>query len=353
MTVALDLESQFDHERVAIERRPEIGLTLILATHSTALGPGEGGLRMKRYPRIDDAIVDALRLSAAMTLKSSAAGLPFGGGKGVVLEPPAWASRETIMHAVGDVVERLDGAFIIGPDAGTSVEDMNLIRDRTRHVVGFSAERGGLGDPSPSTAVTVLGSIRHAVDLLDGATTLAGVRVGVLGVGKVGGHLVELLAAEGAEVLVADLDATRVAEVAGRTGATAIAPDAFLDLQLDVLAPCGAGELIGLDQVPRLRTRIVAGAANNPLVADHVADALHERRILYVPDFIANCGGVVHNSVEYRGGTIEDVPAALQDAVGRARAVLEQAVEAARPPLDVARELAAERIAQARAAGRS
>jgi glutamate dehydrogenase/leucine dehydrogenase len=117
-----------------------------------------------------------------------------------------------------------------------------------------------------------------------------------------------------------------------------------------VLAPCGAGELIGDGEVARLRTRIVAGAANNPLVGDDVADALHERRILYVPDFIANCGGVVHNNVEYHGGSLADVPAALDAAVARARTVLERAVEAARPPLEVARELAAERIAQGRAA---
>jgi glutamate dehydrogenase/leucine dehydrogenase len=339
----LDLDSQFDHERVLIERRPEIGLTLIVAIHSTALGPGEGGLRMKRYPRIDDAIVDALRLSSAMTLKSAAAGLSFGGGKAVVLEPPGGISRVEIMHAIGDFVEKLDGGFIIGPDSGTGTADMDLILDRTRHVVGYSQARGGLGDPSPSTAVTVLGSIRHALELLGGAPVLDGKTVGVLGVGKVGARLAKLLAEEGARVTVADIEAGRATETASETGAVAVAPAALMEQDLDVFAPCGAGEVIGRAEAERIRCRILAGAANNPLVGDEVASALHRRGILYVPDFIANCGGVVHNSVEYRGGTEADIPAALDEAIGRARVVLERAITASRDPLEVARELAIER----------
>jgi glutamate dehydrogenase/leucine dehydrogenase len=347
-TAVLDLESQFDHERVLVERRPESGMTLIVAIHSTALGPGEGGLRMKRYPRIDDAIVDALRLSAAMTLKSSAAGLPFGGGKGVVLAPEGEFSREALMHAVGDFVAGLDGDFIVGPDSGTGTADMDLILDRTRHVVGYSPERGGLGDPSPSTAVTVLGSIRHAIELLDGVDSLAGKSVAVLGVGKVGARLAELLAEAEAEVLIADVDSDRVAAVAAATGARAISPEGYLAAEVDVLAPCGAGELIGPQDVAGIRARVVAGAANNPLLAEEVALALHERGVLYVPDFIANCGGVVHNGVEYRGGSVEEVPPALEDAVRRAREVLERARREASSPLLAARAVAAERIAAAR-----
>ncbi len=342
MSEPLDLESQFDHERVLIERRPEIGLTLIVAIHSTALGPGEGGLRMKRYPRVDDAVVDALRLSSAMTLKSAAAGLSFGGGKAVVLEPPPEVPRAEIMHAIGDFVEELDGGFIVGPDSGTGTADMDLILDRTRHVVGYSQARGGLGDPSPSTAVTVLGSIRHALELVGDAAGLDGKSVGVLGVGKVGARLAKLLVEEGANVTVADIEAGRAAGTASETGAVAVAPAALMEQRMDVFAPCGAGEVIGPAKAESIRCRILAGAANNPLVADEVASALHRRGILYVPDFIANCGGVVHNSVEYRGGTGADIPAALDEAIGRARVVLERAIAAGRDPLEVARELAIE-----------
>jgi glutamate dehydrogenase/leucine dehydrogenase len=340
----LDLQSQYDHEQLIVRRRPEAGVTLIVAIHSTALGPGEGGLRMKCYPRIDDAIVDALRLSSAMTFKSAVAGLPFGGGKAVLLQPPDWALRDDVMHTVGEMIDELGGAFIVGPDSGTDTDDMDLILDRTRHVVGFSDLRGGLGDPSPSTAVTVVGAIMRALCAVSGAEAVTGKSVSVLGVGKVGARVAEMLAEGGASVTVCDLNRELAREVADRVGGCTVEPTEYLAQDVDILAPCGAGELISLSDVPRIRARIIAGAANNPLVSEDVAVQLHERQVLYVPDFVANCGGVVHNSVEYLGGTRAEIPQALDSAVKRAGAVLDRAVRAGRSPLATARELAFARI---------
>ena len=344
----LRLNAAFDHEQLELFRDPTTGLTGAVAIHSTALGPAMGGLRIHRYDQLEAGVVDALRLARAMTLKNAAAGLDFGGGKTVLLDDGRWDDREARLVAFADVLERLGGRYITAEDVGTSPGDMDVLAERTRWVVGRSPERGGGGDPSPDTARTVFGAIEAAVRV-SLERPLDGITVGVLGVGKVGSALTEMLAEAGAAVEVADAAAARAIELAERLErVSAVELDGFLGRPLDVLAPCAMGEVVDEAAVGRLGCRVIAGAANNPLVNRATAVALHRSHVLYVPDFIANCGGIVHVAAEFEGLPDWQLEERLSTCVARAEDILAEAAACDELPLDIAVRRAQARVAQAR-----
>jgi glutamate dehydrogenase/leucine dehydrogenase len=346
-----DLDDIFDHEQLQIFRDPATGLTGAVAIHSTALGPAMGGLRLRSYPSIEAAAGDAMRLARAMTLKNAAAGLSLGGGKAVLLDDGEWQDREARMLAFADVVERLGGRYITAEDIGTTTADMDLIATGTDWVAGRSRQGGGLDDPSPATARTVFGAIDAGVRRALGVDSLRGVRVGVLGAGKVGAPLIELLGAAGAEVVAADVDPDRAADAIAAAGGGELAGvEGFVHRELDVLAPCAVGEVVGLADVPSLHCRVIAGAANNPLVDDATARALHDAGILYVPDFIANNGGIIQVAGEHEGLAEEAIAAQHAAAVERTGAILDEARARGAMPLEVAVERALQRVTLAGAA---
>jgi leucine dehydrogenase len=339
------LTSEFGHERLTVFSDPGSGAMGVIAIHSTALGPAMGGLRLLRYPGMTDAVVDALRLARAMSFKSAAAGLDLGGGKAVLIDDGKWVERrEDRMHAVGRAIEALHGDYITAEDVGTSPADMAMIASVTTHVAGGPAERGGSGDPSPYTARTVFGSIAAAARIALRRDGLDGVRVGVEGVGHVGSELTVLLAAAGAEVILADIRTDHAEAVAARYGATAVPLQGFKFGEFDVFAPCALGGAIGLDEVERLAARIVAGAANNPLTHRQVATALADRGILYVPDFIANSGGIIHVGAEALGLGPEKVEQLIAGSIDSSARILAEAQAAGRLPLDLAEEQAEARL---------
>jgi glutamate dehydrogenase/leucine dehydrogenase len=343
-------EGTLSRERLHVFSDPASGVRGVVAIDSTALGPAMGGLRLHVYTSLDDAAADASRLARAMSLKNAVAGLNLGGGKAVVLDDGKWADparRAERMRAVGTIVEELGGRYITAEDVGTTPQDMDHIAAATRWVAGRPVERGGRGDPSPLTAQTVLAAIRAGVARRIGADELTGVTVGVQGVGHVGARLTELLCAAGADVTVADADRKRGQEVAARTGARAVDPVGFLTRRFDVLAPCALGEAIGPDVIDTLRCAIVAGAANNPLATAAVADDLARAGILYIPDFLANCGGIIHVGGEALGLGESEVSALMRAATERVDDVLREAAQSGRTPLDVAVRLARMRIANA------
>lgn len=344
----LCLAGAFDHEQLELFRDPTTGLTGAVAIHSTALGPALGGLRIRRYDDLEAGVVDALRLGRAMTLKNAAAGLDLGGGKAVLFDDGRWDDREARMAAFGDVVDRLGGRYITAEDVGTTPEDMDVLAGRTRWVAGRSLERGGSGDPSPDTARTVFGAIEAAVRVAFDRD-LDGIAAGVLGAGKVGSALVELLAGAGAVVEVADVADLRTAALAERfERVTAVPLEGFIHRPFDVLSPCALGELIDVEDVSRLGCRVVAGAANNPLVNRDTAVALHRSGILYVPDFIANCGGVVRVAAEFEGLPDPELEEQLARCIERTADVLAEADARDEMPLDLAVTRAQARVDQAR-----
>jgi leucine dehydrogenase len=298
------------------------------------------------------AVRDALRLSRAMTFKSAVAGLPLGGGKGVIMlpagaTPPAGHERRALLLDFGETVQTLDGAYLTAEDVGTSEPDMQVISEVTPHVTGLSTERGGSGDPSPWTALGVEAAIRVACERVFGSPSLDGRSVAVVGVGSVGGRLAELLAAGGADLVLADIDDRR-RDIADRLGARWTDPESALTADVDVLAPCALGAVLNEDTVPLLRCRAIAGAANNQLADDAVGALLAARDILWVPDFVANAGGVVNIAVELEpeGYAVERAETRVRAIADTVRTVLDHADATGATPLAAAMEIASRRVAE-------
>lgn len=287
----------FEHERVEIVRGVRSGLPIIVALHSTAAGMAVGGCRMWRYPRWQDGLEDALRLSAAMTPKCAAAGLRHGGGKTVIALPGNGnvdeALRRSALLDVGDLIAELDGSYAIGPDVGTSPEDMVIIGERTRFACCQPEEHGGSGDSSPHTAQGVVAAIRATCEHLFGDQGLEGRAVAIVGLGRVGSEVARILAGAGAVLTVTDTDQSRRAW-ADELGATWTATEDALTTAVDVLVPAAVGGMITADLVPRLRCEAIVGPANNQLATDDVADLLQDKGICWVPDYVASAGGVAY-----------------------------------------------------------
>lgn len=282
------------HERVLVCSNPDAGLKAIIAVHSTVLGPGLGGVRMWPYSSMDEAITDVLRLSRGMTYKAAAAGLNLGGGKAVIVGDPKKEKNEALLRAFGRYVESLNGLYITAEDVGTDLEDMEVIQHETRWVTGVSPEHGGGGDPSPVTAFGVLQGIQAAVAAHFGDGSLKGRSVAVQGLGNVGYSLAKFLRNEGAKVFAADIYPAATDRARDELGVEVVPTSEILEVPCDVLAPCALGAVLNDESIPRLRCQIVAGAANNQL-ADERRDGLelHNRGILYAPDFVINAGGLI------------------------------------------------------------
>lgn len=284
----------WDGEQVVCRFDGPSGAWMFACVHSRRLGPAAGGTRMKVYGSPAEALRDATRLAAGMTAKFAVAGLPFGGGKAVLAVPslPTADERRALLLRYGAVVCSLGGNYLTGCDMNTTPADLEVIAEVCPHVFGNSA---GSGEPGPFTARGVFHGIRASVAHLDGSPDLDGSTVLVQGVGSVGSPLAATLAEAGARVLVTDVDRGRAQHAAERLGATAVDVGEAIETGCDVYAPCATGGTLSADAIPRLRCRIVAGAANNQLGEPADAERLHSRGILYAPDFVINAGGIFHN----------------------------------------------------------
>ena len=341
------------HEEVVVKHGRRSGIYVVIAIHSTVLGPALGGLRLWRYAALGDAIADGLRLSDAMTYKAAAAGLDLGGGKAVLCLPPEAElhpeQRRDLMLDVGDIIESLDGRYVTAEDVGTGTDDMSIIRERTEYVMGLPIDSGGSGDPSPITARGVEAAIRASAEHRYGSDDLAGRRVTVVGLGHVGSRLAERLASDGADLGISDIDPAK-RELAERLGARWLEPADAITAECELLAPCALGGTIDAENVERLRCEIVCGAANNVLAERSLADRLAQREILYAPDFIANAGGLINVYGELHSLDRERLDS-LVDGIGEAlRQVFEAGEARSVTPLEAARALAEERLEAARAA---
>lgn len=343
-----------DHEELVVRRGARSGLYSIVAVHSTARGPSLGGCRMWTYGDTRVALRDALRLSEGMTYKAAVAGLPQGGGKGVIVVPPGkrldGERRRAALLDFGDTVNVLGGRYVTAEDVGVSPADIAVVAEVTPHVSALPRERGGSGDPSPWTALGVQVSIEVACERTFGSAELAGRSIAVMGLGHVGADLARRLAAAGARLVVTDVDETRRA-LADELGAEWTSPSAVIAAEVDVLAPCALGGILDHESVPRLPARVVAGAANNQLADPSVDDLLAEHGVLWVPDFVVNAGGIINIAVEFAPGGYDEARAeadvrAIGDTV---RTVLEEAAEDGVTPMAAAMTIARRRIAEGRA----
>jgi leucine dehydrogenase len=340
-----------DHEEVIVRKGERSAADVIVAVHSTALGPALGGLRMWAYPVALDALGDALRLSAGMTYKAAAAGLDLGGGKGVIRAPegngPLDPSlREAMLLDFAELVESLDGRYITAEDVGTGTADMTTIHGVTSHVTGLPPEDGGSGDPSPFTAMGVEAAMRACVAYRRGAPDLDGLHVVVVGLGHVGSRLAARLRAAGARLTVADADPSK-REVAARLDADWVEPEMAMRTRCDVLAPCALGGVIDESSLGSLGAGIVCGAANNQLTDERLAPRLAERGVIYAPDFIANAGGLINVYRELHGldeDWAREHAAGIESTMAR---ILATAEDRGIVPLAAAYEIARERLEHA------
>lgn len=334
------------HERVVFGYDEPTGLRSIIALHSTRLGPAAGGCRMWAYASTAEALTDVLRLSRGMSYKNAMAGVPFGGGKAVIIGDPRKAKTPELFQAYGRLVDSLAGRYVTAEDVGTTTADMEQVARVTKFVSGLGRRPGEAGgDPAPRTALGVFLGLKAAVRFQLGRSNLQGLRVAIQGVGGVGYHLCRLLAAEGAELRVADLQPSATRRVHEEFGAKVVSTESVLFEGVDAIAPCALGAILNGQSIPRLRARIVAGAANNQLARDSDGDALHAAGVLYAPDYIVNAGGIISVAREYYGGATDaQVAAEIHGIPARLIEIFERARRENRPTHAIADQMARERI---------
>lgn len=333
-----------DHEKVLIGRDAASGYHGIIAIHSTALGPAVGGTRFWHYASEEEALTDALRLSHGMTYKNALAGLPLGGGKSIILSNNVTTNREEILRTHGRFVNTLNGRYITAEDVGTSPEDMEIVRSETSYVAGLL---GRSGDPSPFTARGVFRAIQASSKFLRDTDDLAGVTVAIQGCGHVGYNLAKLLHEAGAKLIVSDVNEKNKLRVVNDFGAEMVRPEEIFSVEADVFAPCALGGVINDQTIPKLKVRIVAGAANNQLLEARHGEMLRERNILYAPDYVANAGGILNGSTELLNWKPEDAQRKINEIYDTVLRIYESAKTQGLTTNKAADQLAEERLHRA------
>ncbi len=333
-------------ETVRLEDK-SAGLDGIIVVHSTTLGPGAGGCRLWHYPDLDQAFTDAFRLAEGMSYKNAMAGLPFGGAKAVLRRPDGPFDRTALFRAFGRAVAALGGRYVTAEDVGTSVADMHEVASETRHVAGLAAVGAAAGgDPSPWTAQGVFGAIEAGAAFALGSD-LKGLTVAVQGTGNVGAELCRRLADAGARLVIADVSPGRRDRLATILGARVVGADAIASVEADIFVPCALGGVLDESTVAAMKAKLVCGGANNQLATREIADMLRERGIAYVPDYIANAGGIISVSAEYLGESAASVASRVAQIGPRVSAILEEASRRDLSPATVADETAERLIANA------
>jgi leucine dehydrogenase len=329
------------HEKLLFAFDAASGLRALVAIHSSVLGPAFGGCRMYPYAEEGQALADVLRLSKGMTYKAAICSLPYGGGKSVIMGDPRRDKTAALLHAMGRLVESLSGRYIVADDVGTTLADLAVMRAATTHTAAATAAAQA---PLAVTAYGVLMAIMAAARLTFGREDLEGFAVAVQGLGNVGLPLCGYLRERGARLIVADTDPTRAAHAESQHGAEVVEPDAIYDQAVDLFAPCALGAVVNERTIPRLRCRLICGGANNQLATAADDAALAERRITFVPNYLANAGGVI----DFYQESIDDRPEAVLAAVERIREitadVLERAAAAGETPLRIADRIVQERL---------
>ena len=330
--------TKWGHERVLFVNNEKAGLKAIIAVHNTHRGPAIGGCRLFPYKSVDDALFDVLRLSRGMSHKNAAAGLDFGGGKGVIIADPS-QKTEAMFEAFAEEVNKLGGCYITAEDVNTDCDDAVIMARKTKHICGMPDVSG---DPSPYTALGVYQGMKGAAKAAFGSDSLAGKTVAVQGLGKVGYRLCEYLHKEGAKLIVSNLHNKETLEKAVKEfDAVAVPADQILAQECDIVAPCAMGAVVNPDTIPNFKCKIVAGAANNVILDEAAGKALKARGIWYAPDFIINAGGVINAAAEAAGAYDEKpVLEKVNNIYNTVEKILLQSKETGRPEGELATEYA-------------
>lgn len=331
------------HEQLVFCRDTATGLQAIIGIHDTRLGPALGGTRFYPYGSETAALTDVMRLSQGMTFKAAAAGLALGGGKAVIIGDPHRIKTPDLLRAYGRFVDTLGGRYYTAADVGTTAQDLDTISETTRYAVGSNR---GSGDSGYSTAFGVFSAMQATAEHVWGPEGLAGRTVGVEGVGKVGARLVGLLLGEGAEVTVSDPSRESIAGLLQMHPGVTVR-HAVINAPVDIYAPCALGGTLTATSVADIRATVVCGAANNQLLDSSVAADLQDRGITWVPDFVANAGGLIQVSSEIWQRTEEQVHKEVATIGDTVRSILTRSSTSGERPDQVAAAIADERLAAA------
>lgn len=331
-----------DHEIVHFVTDRASGLRAVIAVHSTHLGPGAGGVRFWHYAQPSEGVRDALRLSRGMSFKNAMAGLKLGGAKAVILADEKKTKTPEMLAAYGRAVDRLGGAYVTAEDVGMNVADMVAAAKETRFISGLPVAEGAVGgDPGPHTSYGVFLGIKAAVRRALGKGDLSGLHLAVQGAGSVASGVVRRAAAEGARISLTDLDRARAERLAGEVGATVVDPDAIMTIEADVLSPNALGAILTEESIAALNVPVVAGGANNQLATPEDGRRIHQRGILYAPDYVINAGGIINVSVEYlKEGDAETVRRKIEAIPGRLETIWAESEAGGRDPAAVADAMA-------------
>jgi leucine dehydrogenase len=331
-----------EHEIVHFVDEPESGLRAIIAIHSTHLGPAAGGARFWHYEDPSEALTDALRLSRGMSYKNAMAGLPLGGGKSVLLASPERHKSPELLAAFGRAVDRLCGRYITAEDVGMSVTDMVEVSRQTKFVAGLPNDGKDVGgDPGPHTSLGVFLGIKAAVKRALGKDSVEGLHIALQGAGSVASGVAMHASAEGARLSIADVDEQKARKLADAAGGTVVSADEVLFLDADVVSPCALGAILTEESIAKLNTPVVAGGANNQLATAADGARIHERGILYAPDYVINAGGIINVCTEYLGdGDASLVRERIQGIPTRLEQIWSESAESGRDPAAVADAMA-------------
>jgi leucine dehydrogenase len=340
---------EWDGETVIVRHDRPTGAWIFIAIHSTRLGPGVGGTRMKPYAEPPAALQDAMRLATGMTYKFATPGMPYGGAKAVIAVPPDMdhQSRTALLRRYGALVHQLGGLFSTGPDVGTSPEDMDIIGETAApYVFARTPAAGGSGEPGPFTARGVFTGIEVVCEHLFDESSLEGQRVLVQGAGDVGGNLIRYLREAGAEVMFSEVEDGTIRSLRDELGLEYVPPDAVYATECEVFAPCALGGVLNASNIPQLKCRAVAGGANNQLDSHEDAENLRTRGILYAPDYVINVGGAMAIlGIEIQGWTRERAEKEVVESVRRTlQKIFEVAAEEGISTEVAARSIAEERL---------
>ncbi|WP_199608780.1 Leu/Phe/Val dehydrogenase [Flocculibacter collagenilyticus] len=284
-----------NHEQVVYCSDEETGLKAIIAIHNTNLGPAVGGCRLWNYANEDDALVDVLRLSKGMTYKNAIAGLPFGGGKSVIIGDAKTIKSDALFRKFGQFLQSLSGKYYSAEDVNITTGDIMIVNQETDYVFGLE---GQSGNPAPFTALGTYLGLKAAAKHKFGSDSLEGIKVSVQGLGSVGLYLCEHLHKEGAKLVVTDINQAAIDKAITEFGATAVGLDEIYAQDVDIYAPCALGATINDETIPQLKAKVVAGCANNQLAEPRHGEVLRQNGILYAPDYVINAGGIINVSFE-------------------------------------------------------
>ncbi|HEX8654141.1 MAG TPA: Glu/Leu/Phe/Val dehydrogenase dimerization domain-containing protein [Allosphingosinicella sp.] len=331
-----------DHEIVHFVTDAATGLRAVVCVHSTHLGPGAGGVRFWHYAEAGEAVRDALRLSRGMSFKNALAGLPLGGGKAVILAGEERTKTPEMLAAYGRAVERLGGAYVTAEDVGITVPDLVRVAGHTRYIAGLPVADGEVGgDPGPHTSYGVFLGIKAAVRRALGKDRLAGLHLAIQGAGSVAGGVARQAADEGARITLTDIDRDRAHRLASEVGGRVAAPEEIMTIEADILSPNALGAILTEASIAALNVPIVAGGANNQLATPEDGQRIHQRGILYAPDYVINAGGIINVSSEYlRDADAAGVRSRIEQIPVRLEQIWAESAETGRNPAEVADAMA-------------